>query len=139
VNAGSDPQAHGTAGAPLFIIPPGADGEPLAAQIERALVERRAASDSLPLLTDVAQGDAYLAQQLAALHDSWEVRPPPSRSLLERLRTRLAWWLLGPEIRQINATHATLTRLIDSLVVLADNERAARRRIEEQNIAAECE
>lgn len=137
IDAGSDHQARKAAGAPLFIIPPGNDGEPLAAQIERALAERRAAGDSLPLLTDVAQGDTYLAQQLAALHDTWEVQPQPPRNLPDRLRSRLAWWLLGPEIRRINAVHATLTRLIDSLVVLIDRERAARRRIEEQQVASQ--
>jgi hypothetical protein len=63
------------------------------------------------------------------LHDTWEIRPPPPRGLLDRLRTRLAWWLLGPEIRRVNATHATLTRLI----VLVDHERAAWRRLEEMH------
>lgn len=116
---------------PLFLATPGADNEPLAAQIERALRERRSAVADLPLLTDVAQGDPALAEQLAALHARWEVRPQPSRGLLDRLRRRIAWWLLEPEIRQINAVHATLTRLIDSLIVLTDRERAARRRIEE--------
>lgn len=116
---------------PLFLATPGAADEPLAAQIERALRERRLAVADLPLLTDVAQGDLYLAEQLAALHARWEVHPQPSRGLFDRLRRRIAWWLLEPEIRQINAVHATLTRLIDSLVVLADRERAARRRIEE--------
>ena len=111
--------------------PPGPDDEPLAAQIARALNERRPAPDSLPLLTDVAQGDPYLAEQLAALHAMWEIQPQPPRGALDRLRRRIAWWLLEPELRQINAVHATLTRLIDSLIVLADRERAARRRIEE--------
>lgn len=119
---------------PFFLATPGADDEPLAAQIERALQERRLAIADLPLLTDVAQGDPYLAEQLAALHAHWEVRPQPSRGLIDRLRRRIAWWLLEPEIRQINAVHATLTRLIDSLVVLADRERAARRRIEEHQV-----
>jgi len=41
----------------IFLVPPGPDDEPLAAQIARALNERRSAPDSLPLLTDVAQGD----------------------------------------------------------------------------------
>lgn len=126
----SDQADHSrTAGAALFIIPPAA--EPFVERIEHALAERRPADVELPLLTDVAQGDAFLARQLAALRDGWEVRPPPPRGLLDRIRTRLAWWLLGPEIRQINATHATLTRLADSLVVLIDHERAARRRLEE--------
>jgi len=116
---------------PIFLVPPGPDDEPLAAQIARALNERRPAPDSLPLLTDVAQGDPYLAEQLAALHAMWEIQPQPPRGALDRLRRRIAWWLLEPELRQINAVHATLTRLIDSLIVLADRERAARRRIEE--------
>ena len=116
---------------PIFLVPPGPDDEPLAAQIARALNERRPVPDSLPLLTDVAQGDPYLAEQLAALHAMWEIQPQPPRGALDRLRRRIAWWLLEPELRQINAVHATLTRLIDSLIVLADRERAARRRIEE--------
>lgn len=120
--------------AALFLIPPDIVDEPLMAQVERALQARRSATLDLPLLTDVAQGDAFLAQQLALLHDTWEIRPQPPRGLFDRLRTRLAWWLLGPEIRQVNATHATLTRLIDSLVVLVDHERAARRRLEETHI-----
>ena len=77
--------------------------------------------------SDVAQGDPYLAEQLAVLHALWEIQPQPSRGLIDRLRRRIAWWLLEPELRQINAVHATLTRLIDSLIVLADRERAARR------------
>lgn len=85
----------------------------------------------LPALTNVALGDPYLAQQLADLHATWELRPPPSRSLFARLRTRLAWWLLGPELHETSAVHATLVRLIDSLIVQLDQERAARRRIEE--------
>lgn len=124
---------------PLFLATPGADNEPLAAQIERALREGRRAIADLPLLTDVAQGDPYLAKQLAALHACWEVQPPPVHGLLDRLRRRIAWWLLEPEIRQINAVHATLTRLIDSLIVLADHERAARRRIEEQQAPTSTE
>jgi len=93
---------------PIFLVPPGPDDEPLAAQIARALNERRPAPDSLPLLTDVAQGDPYLAEQLAALHAMWEIQPQPPRGALDRLRRRIAWWLLEPELRQINAVHATL-------------------------------
>ncbi|HWQ12988.1 MAG TPA: hypothetical protein VNL77_09315 [Roseiflexaceae bacterium] len=114
----------------LFLVTP-AEGEPLDAAVERALASDASALAALPTLTDVAMGDPYLAEQLAALHRAWELRPPQAAGLLARLRTRLAWWLLGPEIRQINAVHATLVRLADSLVVLADQERAARRRMEE--------
>ncbi|MFN8567263.1 MAG: hypothetical protein U0Z44_07025 [Kouleothrix sp.] len=86
--------------------------------------------DALPALTNVALGDLYLAEQGRAAHQL-ELRPPPSRGLLARLRTRLAWWLLGRELAQISATHATLVRLIDSLVVRLTRS-AARARIEEQ-------
>ena len=82
-------------------------------------------------------GDPFLAEQLAALHRGWELRPPPASGLLGRLRTRIAWWLHGPEIRQVNQVHATLVRLVDSLVVLADQERAARRRIEERHVTTD--
>lgn len=120
----------------LFTVAPAAAGEPLLAAVGRALEQRASPLDALPALTNVALGDPYLAEQLAGLHTSWELRPPPSRGLLARLRTRLAWWLLGRELTQISATHATLVRLIDSLVVQLDQERSARRRIEEQLAAS---
>lgn len=112
-----------------MIVPAG--GEPLLAAAERGLAEPASPLLALPTLTNVALGDPYLAQQLADLHAQYPLRPPPARGLLARLRTRLAWWLLGPELAQINATHATLVRLADSLVVQLDEERSARRRIEE--------
>ena len=116
---------------PLFIITPSSPGEPLTDAVERALAQRTSPLAELPTLTNVALGDPYLAEQLANLHREWELRPPPAHGLLARLRTRLAWWLLGPELAQASATHATLVRLIDSLVVQLDAERSARRRIEE--------
>jgi hypothetical protein len=116
----------------LFVVMPDPAGEPLLAAVERALAGEPTALAALPALTAIAAGDPYLAQQLVALHQSWEIRPLPSRGLLARLRTRLAWWLLGPEIQQANAVHATLVRLIDSLLAQLDQDRAARRRIEEQ-------
>jgi hypothetical protein len=116
---------------PLYSIVP-RDDEPIDAAIARALVEQPGALADLPTLTNVALGDPYLAQQLRELRANWEVHPEPARGLLDRLRTRLAWWLLGPELRQASRVHATLLRLVDSLVVLVDQERAARRRIEER-------
>ena len=95
------------------------------------MAARRTPLEALPTLTNVALGDPCHAQQLADLHRGWEVRPQPARGLLPRLRTRLAWRLLGSEIEQINTVHATLVRAIDSLVVQLDQDRAARRRIEE--------
>lgn len=115
----------------LFTVTPAPDGEPLLAAVERALAAPASPLDTLPTLTNVALGDPYLAQQLVDLHAQYPLRPLPARGLLARLRTRLAWWLLGPELAQISATHATLLRLADSLVVQLDEERSARRRIEE--------
>ncbi len=115
----------------LFIITPSSFGEPLIDAVERALAQRSSPLAELPTLTNVALGDPYLAEQLVNLHQQWELRPPRARGLLARLRAQLAWRLLGPELAQLSATHATLVRLIDSLVVQLDEERSARRRIEE--------
>lgn len=115
---------------PLFVVAPN-DDEPLDAAVARALEAGPSPLTALPALTNVALGDPFLAEQLAALHATWELRPPPARGLVARLRTRLAWWLLGPELQQASQVHATLVRLVDSLVVLVDQERAARRRVEE--------
>ena len=122
----SDPQSDN----PLFTAAPQPD-EPLLAAVERALARRDSPLDQLPTLTNVALGDPYLAEQLAALRAQFPLRPPEARGLLGRLRARLAWRLLGPELDRISTTHATLLRLLDSLVVLIDEERSARRRIEE--------
>ena len=115
----------------LFVVPDTPGGSVLAA-VEQAMAGDASLLATLPATTNVALGDPYLAQQLADLHRQWEVRPPAARGLLARLRTRLAWWLLGSELRQTNTVHATLVRAIDSLVVQLDQERAARRRIQEQ-------
>lgn len=118
----------------LFILTPDPDASLLAA-VEQAMQRPAAPLALLPTLTNVALGDAYLAGQLIELHRSFELRPPRARGLLERLRTRLAWWLLGPELHQINPVHAALVRVLDSLTVQLDQERAARRRIEEHLVA----
>jgi hypothetical protein len=115
----------------LFIVQPSST-EPILAAAERAMHAHTDALAVLPTLTNVALGDPYLAQQVADLHAQWEVRPPAQRTLLGRVRARVAWWLLGREMQQINRTHATLVRLLDSLIVQLDEERAARRRLEEQ-------
>jgi hypothetical protein len=114
-----------------FLIEPQPDETPLAAA-ERGLRTPRPLHDALAELSHVAQGDPFLAQQLADLRRTWEVQPPPARGLFARLRTRLAWWLLEPELRQINMVHATLSRIAESLVMQIDAERAARRRFEER-------
>src|SRR5438105_9296771 len=100
----------------LFVVSDLAHGG-LYEAVEAALQTASPDLGALPVLTNVALGDPYLAQQLIDLHTRWEIRPQPQRGLMARLRTRLAWWLLGSEIRQANAVHGTLVRLIDSLVV----------------------
>ena len=109
------------------------DEQPLGAAIEAALASQPAALETLPTMTNVALGDPYLAGQLTALHESWEIQPPHKpRGLLARIRSRLVWWLLKPELQQINLVHATLVRALDSTIVQLDQERAARRQLEEQ-------
>lgn len=123
--------SHLTQPSDLFLVTPAGD-EPLLAALERALGSGASALAALPTLTNITLGDPYLAEQLAELHRRWEITPPAAaHGLLARLRTRLAWWLLGDELRQINTLHATLVRLTDSLIVQLDQERTARRRIEE--------
>ncbi|MBA3946722.1 MAG: hypothetical protein H0X37_19435 [Herpetosiphonaceae bacterium] len=99
--------------------------------VEHGLNNATMTASALPMLTNAVLDEPYLAQQLADLHRQWETRPQPATRLVARLRTRLAWWLLGPELQQINAMHATLVRLTDSLLVQLDREHVARRRLEE--------
>ncbi len=113
----------------LFIIPSSPEEQPLMAAVEQAMQQREHVLDQLPVLTQVAIGDPALAEQLSLLRQSWELSPEPPRSFLDRLRTRIAWWLLGPELRQASRVNANILRLIDSLVVLVDNERSERRRM----------
>lgn len=107
------------------------DDTPLMAQVAQALNQPGLDVAALPTMTNVALGDPYLAQQLIDLHHQWELRPPAAHSLLARIRTRLAWWFLGREFQQMSQTNAILVRIIDSLIVQLDQDRAARRRIEE--------
>jgi hypothetical protein len=98
--------------------------------IAHAFAEDSTSLSALSPTTHVALRDPYLREQIAELHRHWEVRPTP-QGIVGRIRTRLAWWLLGQELVQANRAHATMVRIIDSLVVHLDEERAARRRIEE--------
>ena len=115
----------------IKLVVPDRHGGSVLDAVEQTLAAPDTSLATLPVLTNVALGDPYLAEQLVNLHKAWELRPPPARRWVGRLRTRLAWWLLGAELRQANEVHATLVRLIDSLIVQLDQERAARRRIEE--------
>lgn len=107
------------------------DSAPVLDQIAASLEQPQPNLAALPTLTNVALGDPYLAEQLVALHQLWELHPAPARTLLQRVRTRLGWWLLGGELRQLTHVNATVVRIIDSLIVQLDQDRAARRRLEE--------
>lgn len=122
---------------PLFVAPPPREGEGLLAAVERGLREPGPPLADLPTLTELALRDPYLAGELAALRERWELRPAPAAGLIGRLRARLAWRLLGPELQQINLAHASLVRLVDSLVAHLDEERAARARLEARLAALE--
>jgi hypothetical protein len=114
----------------LFIVHDIGDGSPIET-VARTLATSDNTIPSLGSTTHVALRDPYLRDQLRELHAHWEVRPA-ARGLWDRIRTRLAWTLLGPELRQTNRVHASLVRIVDSLVVHLHEERAARRRLEEQ-------
>lgn len=103
---------------------------PLLEQIEQALTHPSPALHDLPALTDVVMGDPYLAEQLAMLRRTFELEPQPAPGLISRIRTRLAWWLCGPELQHINQSNAALLRVLDSLIVHLDEERTRRYRLE---------
>jgi hypothetical protein len=114
---------------PLFLVPE-AEGQPLLAAVEHGLAASGPPLDRLSSLSELAMRDPYLARELAALHQGWELRPLPVRGLVARLRARLAWWLLGPELAQASAVNASLVRVLDSLTTHLDEERTARARLE---------
>jgi hypothetical protein len=116
---------------PTFLIQPH-DDEPLLAAVERGMAAERPPLSALPALSDLAARDPYFAAQLAELHTSWAVTITPGAGWRGRLRARLAVWLFGPEVEQINAVHARLVRTIASLTSHLDDERAARLRLEER-------
>jgi hypothetical protein len=106
--------------AALFMVTPGAD-EALIASVERALTSDQADYQVLPTLSGLALRDPYFAQQLSELHKNWHLDPPPARTILDRIRTRIAWWLFGREIAAINATNARILRILDSLTAHLDD------------------
>ncbi len=105
--------------------------------IARALSNPAADLSQLTTLSDLLMRDPYLAEQVRLLRTSWAITPPPAATPLARLRRWLGWRLLGPELAQINNTHAALTRIIESLVAHLDAERTARRELTERVAALE--
>ncbi|MCX7859841.1 MAG: hypothetical protein N2385_07110 [Chloroflexus sp.] len=124
-----------TAHGPIIVHP--RDDEPLAAAIARALSSPAVDHSQFAALSELLARDTYLAEQVTALRAGWAITPPPATTPLARLRRWLAWWLCGPELAQINATHATLTRLVESLIAHLDAERAARQALAERLAALE--
>jgi hypothetical protein len=116
---------------PTFLIRPH-DDEPLLAAVARGMAAERSPLSALPTLSDLAARDPYFAVQLAELHRAWAVTIAPGVGWRGRLRARLAAWIFGPEVEQINAVHARLVRTIASLTSYLDDERAARLRLEER-------
>jgi hypothetical protein len=109
-----------------------ADGEDPHAALLRARTTPRSLRDAAADASLLALTDPALAAELRRLRDAVEVRPAPATSLLGRVRTRLAWWLLGDELRQISQAHASISRLCDSLTLHLDAMRASQRQIVEQ-------
>ncbi|MCG8351765.1 MAG: hypothetical protein MI924_28695 [Chloroflexales bacterium] len=124
------------ASASLFLVVLDRAHEPVFDAVERAMHSDGNTLTELPVVTQMALSDPYLAQQIVQLHRHWEIQPRPVRGWLARIRTRLAWWLMGPELRHANTVNATLVRVIDSLIVHLDAESVARRHIEEYLVSS---
>jgi hypothetical protein len=124
-----------TAQVPRLVHPH--DDEPLAAAIARALHSSAVDYRQFTDLSELLARDTYLAEQVQELRQAWAITPPPATSVMARFRRRLAWWLFGPELAQINATHATLTRIVESLIAHLDTERALRQALSERLAALE--
>lgn len=100
------------------------------AELMRALNEqgfavhaRRHEDSQLGFFFATNSGDRYLMAQLSSLRSLAELRPAPGASLVARLRARLAWLLLAPELAQLNQTHAATVRILESLVARLERER----------------
>jgi len=114
-----------------FLIDVAADEDPHAA-LARARTAPRSLRDAAADGSLLALTDPALAGELRRLRDAVEVRPAPAHNLLARVRVRLAWWLLGDELRQISQAHASISRLCDSLTLHLDAMRATQRQLLEQ-------
>jgi hypothetical protein len=80
---------------------------------------------TLGMFFATSSGEHYLMEQLSFLRRHYELRPA-AVGPLARLRARLAWWLLAPEIRQINETHAATVRILNSLVARLERQSTER-------------
>jgi hypothetical protein len=81
----------------------------------------------LPAPPDLTAGDAYLAENLAALRARWPLDPHqivvssrpgvgPAINGFQRLVRRATWWYTLPQWQQIAEFHAAAVRVIDSLL-----------------------
>ncbi|WP_298816955.1 hypothetical protein [uncultured Chloroflexus sp.] len=121
---------------PILVKP--REGEALVSALARALDSPAVSFEQLAQISELLLRDGYLAEQVQMLHAYWAITPPPATSLIARLRRWLAWKLCEPELAQINATHATLTRIVESLIAHLDAERTARQKLAEQVAALEA-
>ncbi len=120
---------------PVLVEP--REGEALSSAIVRALTNSAPDYAQLEQISELLLRDTYLAEQMQVLRSQWAITPPPASSLVARLRRWLVWKLCGPELAQINTTHAVLTRIIESLIAHLDAERAARQALTERVAALE--
>lgn len=102
------------------------------AELTRALNEqgftvhaRRHENSHLGFFFATNSADRYLMAQLSSLRGLAELRPTPAAGLLARLRSRLGWSLLAPELAQLNQTHAATVRVLESLIARLERERTA--------------
>jgi hypothetical protein len=109
-----------------------AEGEDPHVALARARAAPRSLRDAAADASLLALTDPALATELRRLREVVELRPAPAGGLLARARARLAWWLLGDELRQISQAHASISRLCDSLTLHLDAMRASQRQLIEQ-------
>jgi hypothetical protein len=89
----------------------------------------------LPAPPDLTAGDAYLAENLAALRARWPLDPHqivvssrpgvgPAINGFQRLVRRATWWYTLPQWLQANQFHGAVVRLLDSLLNRQRQDRA---------------
>jgi hypothetical protein len=109
------------------------------AAIEHALATGETGTPPAAALPESERRDSYLDDNLAYLHDRWNVdqhaivtssRPVLARAvhLFQRAARRATWWHSLPQWQQVSAFHGALVRVVD---VLFDRQRLLALRIAE--------
>lgn len=108
--------------------------------VERALAQHdtgSAPSETVVSAVDLTNSDSYLAENLRAAHEGWSidlgrfVEAGPSRfgglfQATQRLVQRATWWYHLPRWQQVTLFHATIVRIVDSLL---EHQRQLRERV----------